>query len=282
MSDRIEPASSSGIVPRQTRLQSASQALTATDVKNAIDEAWIGYNQHIKETYRSVDSGVKSLREEVSSLAKEIRLHLIDLSKRMDVLEEESSDEQTDATNTQQHEGTGSVEIVEEPTPVHPTKKEETEANEDTHEVKSAGRRNRSHGRTAQANTTKNTKNPKNTKTTEDEDNPDQGSGQKSKHTKTSRAKKSTASKKNSKGSSDPSDSSSSDEDYKKRPSKGRHGNTTDSDQSSEADSTDSESEDEPGPKLKGVSETKARNAALRTVLSYRTYRLKNLSQRFS
>jgi hypothetical protein len=45
-----------------------------------------------------VDSGVKSLREEVSSLAKEIRLHLIDLSKRMDVLEDESSDEQTDAT----------------------------------------------------------------------------------------------------------------------------------------------------------------------------------------
>jgi hypothetical protein len=100
MSDRIEPVSSSGIVPRQTRLQSASQALTATDVKNAIDEVWIGYNQHIKETYRSVDSGVKTLREEVRSLAKEIRLHLIDLSKRMNVLEEESSDEQTDATNT--------------------------------------------------------------------------------------------------------------------------------------------------------------------------------------
>jgi hypothetical protein len=109
-----------------------------------------------------VESGLKSLRTEVCILAKEIRLHPIDPSKRMDVLEEESSDEQTDATNTQQREGTGSVEIVEEPTPGRSTKKDETEASEDTHEGKSGCRSNRTHGRTAQANATKNTKNSKN------------------------------------------------------------------------------------------------------------------------
>jgi hypothetical protein len=46
MSERIKPASSSGIGPRQTRLQSVSQALTATDVKKAIREAWIGDDQN--------------------------------------------------------------------------------------------------------------------------------------------------------------------------------------------------------------------------------------------
>jgi hypothetical protein len=78
----------------------------------------------------------------------------------------------------------------------------------------------------------------------------------------------------------DSSDSSSSSGDDYKRDKKINTKASTDSDDSEEMFYTSSDSEE--GPRLKSIKETKTRSVSLRAALSYRTYRLNNISQKFS